>query len=68
VNHAVDGNPEELNASQREELELTTERPAAELSETKVPPRKRSRQFVEVTGAQPLQEREPSPGVTFDGC
>jgi hypothetical protein len=65
VNHAVDGNSEDLNPSQLEELELTPERPAAELLETKVPLGKRSRQFVEVTGAQRLQEHEPSPVVTF---
>jgi hypothetical protein len=40
---------------------------AAELPETKIPLGKRSRQFVEVTGAQRLQEHEPSPGVTFNG-
>jgi hypothetical protein len=66
VNHPVDGNPKDLNPSQLEELEMTPERPAAELLETKVPPGKRSRQFVEVTGAQRLQEHEPSPVVTFN--
>ena len=66
MNHTVNGSPEDLNPSQLEELELTPERPAAELPGTKVPPGKRSGQFVEVTGAQRLQEDEPSPVVTFN--
>jgi hypothetical protein len=66
VNHAVDGNSEDLNPSQLEELELTPERPTAELPETKVPLGKRSRQFIELTGVQRLQEHEPSPVVTFN--
>jgi hypothetical protein len=41
VSHPVGGNPEDLNPSQVEELELTPERAAAELPETKVPPGKR---------------------------
>jgi hypothetical protein len=65
VNHAIDVNPEDLNPSQLQELELTPERPAAELPETKVPPGKCSGQFVEVSGAQRLQEHEPSPVNTF---
>jgi hypothetical protein len=68
VNHPVDGNPEDLKPSPLEELEVTPERPAAELPETKVPLGKRSGQFVEVTGAQRLQEHEPSPVVTFNRC
>jgi hypothetical protein len=66
VNHAIDGNPEDLNPSQLEELELTPERPAAELPETKVPPGKCSGQLVEVTGAQGLQEHEPCPVNAFN--
>jgi hypothetical protein len=66
VNHPVDGNPEDLNPPQLEELELTLEGSAAELPETKVPPWERSGQFVEVTGAQRLQEHEPSPVATFN--
>src|SRR5262245_35065641 len=66
VHHPVDGSPEDLNPSQLEELELTPERPAAELPETKVPAGKRCGQFVKVTGAQRLQEHEPSPVVTLN--
>src|SRR5262249_9823784 len=66
VNPPVDGKPEDLNPSPLKEMEVPPERPAAELPETKVPPRgKRSRQLVEVTGAQRLQEHEPSPVNTF---
>src|SRR5215469_13146085 len=65
VNHPVDGNPEHLYPPQLQKPEVTPERPAAELPETKVPPGKRSRQFVEVTGAHRLQEHEPFPVVTL---
>jgi hypothetical protein len=51
VNHPVDGNPEDLDRSHLEELELTPERPAAQLPEAKVPLGKRCRQLVEVTTA-----------------
>jgi hypothetical protein len=66
VNHPIDGNPEDLNSSQLEELKLTPERPAAELPEPKVPTGKCFGQFVEVTGAQGLQEHEPRPVNTFN--
>jgi hypothetical protein len=66
VKHTVDSSPEDLNPSQLEELELTPERPAAELRETKVPAGKRFGQFVEVTGAQCLQEQELSPVARFN--
>src|SRR5262249_4211702 len=66
VNHPVDCNPKDLNPSQLEELAATPERPAAELPETKVPPGKRSGQFVEVTGAKRLQEHEPSSVARFN--
>jgi hypothetical protein len=66
VNHPVEGSPEDLNPPQLEELELTPERPTAELPETKVPPGKRLGQFVEVTGAQRLQKHEPSPVATVN--
>jgi hypothetical protein len=65
VNHAIDGNPEDLNPSQLEELDLAPERPAAELPETKIPLWERLSQLVEVTSTQRLQEHEPSPVVTF---
>jgi hypothetical protein len=65
VNHTVDGSPEDLNPSQLEELEVTPERPAAELPETKVPAGKGSGQFVEAAAAQSPQEYEPSPVDTF---
>src|SRR5262249_13595472 len=66
VNHSVDGNPEDLNRSQLEELEVTLERPAAELPETEVPPGNPAGQFVEVPGSQRLQKHDPSPGATFN--
>jgi hypothetical protein len=66
VHHPVDGRPEDLNPSQLEELEVTPERPAAELPKTKVPAGKRCGQFVEVMGVQRLQEHEPSPVGTFN--
>jgi hypothetical protein len=37
VHHPFDGNPEDLNPSLLKEMELTPERPAAELPETKIP-------------------------------
>jgi hypothetical protein len=61
VNHPVDDDPEDLSPSQLEELKAAPERPAAELPETKAPPRERSGQLVEVTGAQRLQQHRPSP-------
>src|SRR5262249_20133597 len=66
VNHPVNGNPVDPNRSQLEGLELTPKRSAAELPDTKVPLGKRADQFVEVTGAQRLQEHESSPVVTFN--
>jgi hypothetical protein len=42
--------------------------PAAQLLETKVLAGKCPRRFVEVTGAQHLQEHESSPVVTFNRC
>jgi hypothetical protein len=65
VNHAIDGNPEDLNPSQLEELDLAPEGPAAELPKTKIPLWERLSQLVEVTSAQRLQEHEPSLVVTF---
>jgi hypothetical protein len=65
VNHAVDAKLKDLHPSQLQELELAPERPAAELPETKIPLRERLSQLVEVTGAQGLQEHEPSPVITF---
>jgi hypothetical protein len=50
VNHTVDGNPEDLNPSQVEELEVTQELPAAQLPETKIPLWARLSQLVEVAG------------------
>jgi hypothetical protein len=65
VNPTVDAKPKDLNPSPLEELELTPERSAADLPETKIPLRERLGQLVEVTGSQRLQEHEPSPVVTF---
>jgi hypothetical protein len=65
VNHPVDGKLKDLNPPELEELELTSEGSAAELPETKIPLGKRLGQLVEVTGAQRLQEHEPSPVATF---
>jgi hypothetical protein len=65
VNPTVDAEQKNLNPSQLEELELTPERSAADLPETKIPPWERISQLVEVTGSQRLQEHKPSPVVTF---
>jgi hypothetical protein len=43
-----------LNPVELQELELTPERPAAELPETKIPPLECPRQLVEVTSPQRL--------------
>jgi hypothetical protein len=66
VNPPVDDSPKDLNPSQLEELEVTPERPAAELPETKVPPVERLGQLVEVTGAQRLHKHGPSPVATLN--
>jgi hypothetical protein len=64
VNAPVDGSPKDLNPSQLEELDLTPERPVAELPDTKVPPLEHFGQLVEVAGAHRLQKHEPSPAAT----
>ena len=56
---------EDLNPSPLQELELTPEWSAAELPETKISLWERLGQLVEVTGAQRLQEHEPSPVDMF---
>ena len=66
MNHPVDGKLEDQCGFLLEKLELTPKWSAAELPETKVPAGKRCGQFVEVTGAQRLQEHEPSPVVTLN--
>jgi hypothetical protein len=65
VNRTVDAKLKDLNASLLEEMELTSEWSTAELAATKIPLWERLGQFVEVTGAQRLQEHEPSPVATF---
>jgi hypothetical protein len=65
VNHTVHAKLKDLNPSLLKEMEVTLERPAAELPKTKIPAGKRFGKFVEVIGAQRLQEHEPSPVVTF---
>ena len=50
-------------SARAEKLELTPKRSVAELPKTKVPAGKRCGQFVEVPGAQRLQEHEPSPAA-----
>jgi hypothetical protein len=56
----------DLNPSLLEEMEVTPERPATELPETKIPLWVRLSQLVEVTGTQRLEEHEPSPVVMFN--
>ena len=63
---AVAGYPHDLDASELKELELALERPATDLPEAMIPAVEPLGQFVEVTGAQRLQEHEPSPGGTFN--
>jgi hypothetical protein len=62
---AVAGYPHDLDPAELKFLEFASERPAADLPEAMIPAVEPLGQFVEVTGAQRLQEHEPSPGVPF---
>src|SRR5262249_55824489 len=66
VNLPIDSNPENLNPLQLEELDLAAGRPAAQLPETKIPPAKRLRQFVDFAGRRCLQKHDPSPVADFN--
>jgi hypothetical protein len=66
VKPPVGGNPKDLNPPQLKDLELTLERPTAQLPATQVPAGQGVGQFVEITGPQWLQEHKLSPAAACD--
>src|SRR5262245_12485607 len=65
VKDPIGGNPEDLYPPQLKDLELTLERPAAELLATQVPAGQGVGQFVEVLGPERVHNHAPSPDARF---